>query len=228
MTKKERALYSHLYPYLTRNRAHRIDSVLKQRTRWVRVVMENVYIDRNEGAIMRSCDAFGIQDVHLINHQPAAKLTRNMARGAEKWLTKHAHSGEDATGTLDCIEYLRNKGVRVIATAPEASKTLHDLSLEQPIALAFGTEKEGITSTMKKHADELIRIPMLGFTESLNVSVAAALLLQNCASRLREEHRPWQLSSAEQEQLRLEWTIKSIKNAPSLLKRFEEEWNAKA
>lgn len=224
MTQKEQELLAYLQTYLTPERFARLEDVLAYRTRHFAVVLEDVFIDRNEGAIMRTCDCFGIQDVYMIESKYNKKIAHSIAKGAEKWLTQHRYD-EGKSATTDCIRDLKDKGYQIVATTPHTNDySLHDFDISKPSAFVFGAEKTGISKDMQQHADAFLRIPMYGFTESFNVSVAAAVMLQDLTKRLHQSEIQWKLEEEDESQLRLEWTIKSIKYVKSLIKKFETDY----
>ena len=160
---------------------------------------------------------FGIQDSHLIEARFGKRLDKNIALGAQQWVDTYSY-----TDSLSCIKELRKKGYRIVATTPHGdSCLLDDYEIREPIALFFGTEKEGLSKTVLDEADEAIKIPMVGFTESLNISVAAAIVLQQLSSRLRNSKLPWQLSEEEKFEKRLDWTRKSIKHVDEIIERYQ-------
>ncbi len=225
MNTKDRALLTYLQDYLTPQRYQRLEDVLSHRTRHFTVALENVFQDRNEGAIIRTCDCFGIQDIHLIDSQPIEKVTHTIARGAEKWITPFRYESDLPQPTERCLQHLRNKGYRIVATSPhEKGVALNDFDVSTPAAFVFGTEDTGISDHIMEEADEFVHIPMHGFTESFNVSVAASILLQNVTARVKNSSTNWELPSEEREELRLEWTKKSIKYIDSLLIDFEKKY----
>ena len=226
MTKKDLDLLKYLQQYLTPQRYERLEEVLSFRTRHFTVVLEDVYQDRNEGAIMRSCDCFGIQDIHMVDSRSIRKVTHAIARGAEKWITQYRYDESDSDPTGKCLTQLREKGYRIVATTPhKKGVSIDQFCLDQSAAFVFGTEDTGISNRMIEEADEFVYIPMVGFTESFNVSVAAAMLLQDLTLKLRNSSIPWQLTEVEKNLLRLEWTKKSIKYLDSLLIDFEKKYN---
>ena len=212
-------LLTYLETYLTDERKSRFAEVLENRTRFITLAVEDVFQMHNASAIVRSCDTFGIQDVHLIEGRYGDRLDKNIAMGAQKWVDSYSY-----TNTADCISALRDKKYKIVATTPmESSTALDDFKLETKIALFFGTEKEGLSQEVLKQADAAIRIPMYGFSESLNVSVSAAIILQKVMSELRKSDLLWALSEEEKFEKRLDWAKKTIKNVDQIIHRYESE-----
>ncbi|MFZ9004460.1 MAG: TrmH family RNA methyltransferase [Robiginitalea sp.] len=209
-------LLAHLEGFITLERKQRFLQVLASRTRYLTVALEDVYQLHNASAVIRSCDVFGIQAAHLIEGRFGNRLDKNIAMGAQRWVDIHRHASSGA-----CIEDLRRKGYRIIATTPrQESDTLESFTLEGPTALFFGTEKEGLSPEVLREADGALHIPMYGFTESLNISVAAAIILQDLSTRLRQSDHPWRLSEAEILEKRFEWTRKTVRAADEIIARY--------
>ena len=205
-------LLDYLYGFLSPNRQEKIKKNLINRTRYVTVILEDMHQSHNIAAIMRSCDALGVQDMHCIEQKNTLQIKRNISMGASKWLTVSRYNENNTKNNhiKTCIENLKKQGYRIVATSPHGIKTLNELSLDSKIALLFGTEDEGLSSDALALADELITIPMYGFVESLNVSVSVALSLYDLTNRLRSSNLPWQLLPEEKQQLELDWLRVSV------------------
>jgi tRNA (guanosine-2'-O-)-methyltransferase len=213
---KDPALVSYLESFVSKHRLKRFDEVLAHRTKYVTVVMEDLYHLHNTSAVIRSCDVFGIQEVHVIENTFANRLDKKIALGAQKWIDVYRYET-----TQQCIKELRKKGYTLIATTPQTDATsMEDLAITGKIAFMFGAEKEGLSTVALNEADAFINIPMVGFTESLNVSVAAAILLQYTTAKLRKSKLSWPLTAQEMSDKKLDWTKKSIKDIDKILTRF--------
>ena len=192
-----------LYRFLTDERKHRFEAVLDKRTRYLALVLEDIFQSRNASAVMRSAEGFGIQDLHIIEENHKWTGTRSVSKGASSWLTLHMYKGDDST--TKCVETLKSKGFRVVATSPhEGSYTPDTLPIDKPIAIVMGTELSGTTSSMLSQVDDYVMIPMSGFSESFNVSVAAAVVLNRLRTRLDEADIKQELSEGEKQKLRLD------------------------
>jgi len=208
----DKKLIEYLEGYVTDRRKELFHSVLSNRTRHFTVVLENIYQEHNSSAVVRSCDIFGIQDLHVIENSYKSKVSRHVAKGAQKWLTFHRYK-QDTNNTIDCIKSLKQSGYQVIATTPHnESCYLQDFDISKKSAFVFGVEKEGVSKDVIDNADGFLKIPMVGFTESLNISVAAAIILENLTTRIRSSNFNWKLSDVDKELLYFEWLEKSIKN----------------
>jgi tRNA (guanosine-2'-O-)-methyltransferase len=204
------ALWEYYREYVTPQRQVRLTEVLARRTRWITVVLEDVRQSHNISAVLRSCDAFGVQDVHVLEPVESFDPRARVALGTERWLSIRRQVGEGAAQRG--IESLRAQGYRILATVPpnDRAEPYDQISLDRPVAIVFGNEKDVISDDMMSAVDGFTTIPMQGFVESLNISVAAALLLQNLSSRIRLSTCDWTLTAAEREELLFEWTRKSV------------------
>ncbi len=223
MLDRKKELLAYLYEFLTKDRQEKIRKNLFNRTRYITVILEDMYQSHNAAAIMRSCDALGVQDVHCIEYKNKLEIKKNIAMGASKWLTVSHYTSDlcsEKSPTDQCIQNLKNKGYRIIATSPHGKKQLHELDLNSKIALMFGTEDEGLTDQALEQADELISIPMYGFVESFNVSVSVALCLYDLTTKLRESVVDWKLSKKELEDLELLWVKLAIERGDILEREF--------
>ncbi|WP_338733390.1 TrmH family RNA methyltransferase [Mangrovimonas cancribranchiae] len=209
-------LLEYLESYLTDNRKQRFSDVLKERTRHFTVATEDVYHLHNTSAVIRSCDVFGIQDVHVIEEKRTKRIESEIALGAQKWVDIHRHKS-----TESCINSLRDKGYQIVATTPHTNDCeLQDFDITKKSCFFFGKEVNGLSETVMEQADCFLKIPMVGFTESLNISVSAAIILQYVTSQLKQKELSWALTDEELLEKRLDWAKKSLKNYDSLLKRF--------
>ncbi len=210
-------LLTYLEEYVTYERKALFKKVLEERTRHFTVVLENTYQPHNTSAVVRSCDIFGIQDIYTIEKKYISKVSKHVARGSQKWLTFHREKdSEDATE--QCFKQLKSKGYQIIATTPHTdSCTLPEFDVTKKTAFVFGSEKDGISDYVKDNADGFMKVPMYGFTESLNISVAVAVILQDITSRIRKTDINWHLSDTEKSELYMEWIQKSIKNVEQIV-----------
>jgi len=204
---------------LTESRRTRIEQVLSQRTRHVSVVLENVYQSRNASAVMRSMDGLGLLDVHLIENENPWSRNKGVAKGASQWLQLHRYlNAEDARSA--CIDAIKARGVQLVVTSPHAQgHTPETLPLDRPVALVMGTEFSGASPLMMERADMFVEIPMHGFAESFNISVAAAIAMHALTRRIRQTPG-WALHPHEVDVLRAQWVCKSVRNARGILARL--------
>ncbi|PKB15531.1 RNA methyltransferase [Flavobacterium sp. 5] len=201
---------------LTDNRKERFLSVLETRTKHFTIAVEDVFQMHNASAVMRSCEVFGIQELHVIEERYGKRIDKEIAMGAQKWVDINTYDS-----VTNCVDTLKNKGYQIIATTPhENDCLLEDFDISKPSALFFGTERDGLSEEIIKKADGFLKIPMVGFTESLNISVSAAIIIQNLTNRLRNSEINWQLTEDEILEKRLDWAKKSIKD----IKRIEARY----
>jgi tRNA (guanosine-2'-O-)-methyltransferase len=213
-------LVGYLKDFITEERFRKFRAAVAQRTRHITLALEDIYQPHNASAVLRSCECFGIQDVHIIESRNKYEVNPDVALGSSKWLNLvRYNSSED--NTRACLNSLREQGYRLVATSPH--KDNYDpgtLPLDTKTALLFGTELAGLTPIALEMADDFIRIPMVGFTESLNISVSAAIFIQTLTGRLRESSVAWQLTGDEQSEILLSWLRNSIKHSDILIREF--------
>lgn len=222
----KKALTDYLKEFASKDRWHKIQEVSAKRTRHITVVLEDIYQSHNASAVLRSCDGFGVQDIHIIENRNNFDPSTQVTIGADQWLTLHRYNKTGKDNTKKCFSNLKEQGYSIIATTPHKHDlTLNTLPVNRKIALVFGSETDGISEHAKELADGFIKIPMVGFSESFNISVSAAVCLYNITRRLRNSEIDWRLNREEMLDLRLEWLKKSIKAAKHLEKQFLENRN---
>lgn len=201
---------------MTAERYGNLLRVLSERTRYMTVCAENTYYAHNASALIRHCDAFGIQDIHAVETLCRFDPSTDVVRGSDKWVTLRRHKT-----TADAVAALRGAGYRIVATSPHADCAIPETfdPTAGRFALVFGTEKEGISPEMTAAADEFIRIPMWGFVESLNISAAAAIVMYILSNRLRNTDVDWRLSRSESEEILLRWMKRSVRDSAKILRR---------
>ena len=210
---------SFLENILTDNRKERFLKVLQNRTNHFTVAIEDVFQLHNTSAVMRSCEVFGVQELNVVEQKFGKSIDKEIAMGAQKWVDIKKHES-----VSDCIQSLKAKGYQIIATTPhENDCLLDDFDVTKPSAFFFGTERDGLSEEVLQQADGFLKIPMVGFTESLNISVSAAIILQNLTDKLRKTDIHWQLSEEFILEKRLEWAKKSIKDIKRIEARYYEE-----
>jgi len=144
------------------------------------------------------------------------KIQRYISRGAGRWVHLYDY-GSGISPTLECLNELKSIGYKIVATTPHEKYTkLSELPLDCPMALVFGTEMDGISSEVIDNADYFVKIPMYGFTESYNISVAVALTLQSIRNRLQNENISFDLSKEEQIKLKIKWATKIIRDGDKI------------
>lgn len=219
MNTTDQELFNHLKGYLTDRRKALFTKILSKRTRHFTVVTEDVYQLHNTSAVMRTCDVFGIQDLYVVEEKLGKRIDKEIAMGAQKWVTLQRKNN-----IKECMADLKQKGYQLIATTPHDNSTyLHEFDVSKKAAFFFGKESEGLSDTVMDAADGFLKIPMHGFTESLNISVSAAIILQDVVTRLKQSDVAWQLSDEEKFDIEMEWMKRTIKSQREIVERFEQE-----
>jgi len=218
--KLRKELIAQLEQFVTDSRKARLQEVLRNRTRHITVVLEDLYQTQNISAVMRSCECYGIQDAYIVENRNEFIVHQDISMGSDKWLTLHKYPNA-AHNVKQCIDDLHAKGYKVIATLPDERKTtIHDLPVEEKTAFLFGTELTGLSDEAIEYADGKALIPMYGFTESFNISNSAAIILSSFSERMRRSGVNWALSEEEQDELYFEWLQKSMRDAESVIRQF--------
>lgn len=216
-------LLDYLQNFITEERKQRFLEIISQRTNHFTVAMEDVFQMHNTSAVVRTCEVFGVQQAHSIEGRYGKRLDEKIAMGAQKWVDVFRYDD-----TQKCIDTLREKGYQIVATTPHKDAyLLNDFDISKKSAFFFGTEKEGLSEKVLAQADTYLKIPMVGFTESLNISVAVAIVLQQLTDKLRRSNIKWQLTDEERYSVLEQWTKISVRNVNDVIKRYNE-LNAKA
>tara|TARA_R110002020_G_scaffold191202_2_gene390999 strand:- start:165 stop:815 length:651 start_codon:yes stop_codon:yes gene_type:complete len=210
-------LLNYLQSFLTENRLDKFKAVLEERTRHFTLAVEDVGHLHNTSAVIRSCEAFGVQDVHVIEELHGKRIDREIAMGAQKWTDIHRYSSSS-----QAIASLKQKGYRIVATTPHLKQnTLEKFDISQPAAIFFGSEAKGLSQQVLDAADDYIYIPTSGFTQSLNISVSAAIILQRLTHRIKEAQINWELTEEERFDLELRWTKQNLNDVEKIVKRYK-------
>lgn len=218
MDVKDHELLNYLEGFLTENRKEGFLRVLQNRTKHFTIAMEDVYQLHNTSAVMRSCEVFGIQELNVIEQKFGKRIDTEIAMGAQKWVDVFRYNS-----VQNCMDAMRANGYQIIATTPhDDSCLLHEFDITKPSALFFGTERDGLSKEVLEQADGFLKIPMVGYTESLNISVSAAIIIQDITNRLRQSNIDWQLTDEEVFEKRLDWARKSIKDIEFIERKYLE------
>jgi len=216
----QKKLLDHLTGFITLERKKKFENLILFRTRYLTIVLEDIYQSHNASAVLRTCDCFGIQDVHIIENINKYKVNPDVALGSSKWLSIEKYE-QSENNTVSCPTQLKSRGYRIICTTPDKNDyTPETIPLDHKLALVFGTELAGLSNAALEMADGFIKIPMVGFTESLNISVSAAVFIHTLTDRLRNLKINWSLSEFERISILLTWTINSIKKSDVLISDF--------
>jgi tRNA (guanosine-2'-O-)-methyltransferase len=212
---------------LTPERIALFDKVIDQRTNYITVISEDIFQEHNASAIVRTCDSFGIQTLHLIETRNKYQVHEGIARGSNQWVTLEHHYAENDSADK-IIQKFKSSGYKIVATSPHAIEfDIFNVPLDEPMAIVFGAEKKGVTEKVIDEADYLMRIPMYGFAESLNVSASVAIVLNQLRNRMNESIIDWKLNEMEKISTLLSWCRKHIKSSElienEIRKRFIEK-----
>jgi tRNA (guanosine-2'-O-)-methyltransferase len=205
-----------LLPLLTDERIQRLDAALATRSRDVVLVLEDLLNEHNGAAVLRTAEAFGFFEVHVMEPELGRfKVNQKISKGTQKWLQLHHHTTTAAT-----FEALRARGYAVwVSTLHGQAVDVHEVPVDRPVALVFGNELTGVSAEAVARADGYFRIPMTGFVESFNISVAAAISLYDLSLRLKARGGPSPLAPEDRRRVRASWLARAAKSGPDVLAR---------
>lgn len=216
--------YAQLAEFVSANKLNLFDRIAPERTRHITVVLEDIYQPHNASAVVRTSELLGVQDLHIIENRNKYTVNPDVTLGSSKWTDMHRYREKEVENSAVCAKVLKDRGYLLVATTPATGAyTPENIPLDKPLAFCFGTELTGISDTMREAADLQLRIPMFGFTESYNISVAAAITLYTVMQRLRQSTVNWQLQKDELMALKLAWARKTARSASALEARFDRE-----
>ena len=220
----KKALTQYLEGFVSERRLGRLKEVLDERTNHITLVLEDVYQTHNFSAVLRSADIFGIQSTNFIENRNKYKISEDVSMGSTQWLTLNRYQHHE-NNTKACLTDLKAKGYKIVATSlHKNSVSLQDLDVSKPIAIVFGTELTGISKDVEDMADEFVKLPMYGFTESFNISVCAALCMYELSAKIRKQVPDFGLNSLEKEDIYIEWLKSSIKKHDLIIKEFDDKY----
>lgn len=221
-------LLKYLSANITPERFALFNKIIEHRTKYITVVLEDIFQSQNASAVLRSCDCFGIQDVHIIENRNQFQLDTEVSLGSSKWLSLNKYN-QEKNNSLAAIKTLKKQGYKIVATTPHINdQELPNFDITSgKIALVFGSELPGVSDTILNEADEFLKIPMFGFTESFNISVSAAIILHHLTDKLRSSEVIWELTEKEKTEIKIQWIRNTIKKSELIEKRFWEEMGSK-
>ncbi|PJZ70048.1 tRNA (guanine-N2)-dimethyltransferase [Leptospira perolatii] len=208
-----RSVNEYFQTLLNQERLEKMEYVLSHRSKYLTIVLEDIFQPFNASATLRTAECWGLCDIHVVEHRNKYRPVSGITMGAEKWLNLHRYSEPEQENTKTCIDGLRKQGYRIVATSPTQSEKTWDLEslpLDQPIAVLFGAEEKGLSEVALAESDLRLKLPMFGFTESYNITVSVAIVLSNLVARIRKEVSHPFLSEVEKELLKNEWFRKTI------------------
>jgi tRNA (guanosine-2'-O-)-methyltransferase len=222
ITPQERLLIGHFEKYISDHKKQFIGKVLAQRTRHITVVLEDIFQAQNASAAIRTCECMGLQDVHIVENTSQYQVNTRVLKGSNKWMNLMRYRAINSNNTEICFQRLREQGYTIYAADPsEEGVSIHDLDVANRSAFVFGNELRGASDYALTHCDKKVRIPMYGFTESLNISVSVAICLNTMVTKLHQyPHWQFGLSEAEREVLTLHWYRKIIRRSDLIEREF--------
>lgn len=221
MTGKDNMVLEHLAQFVSDHKKDFINRVLASRTRHITVVLEDIYQSQNASAVVRTCECMGIQDIHIIEQQAKYDINPRVLKGANKWMSLYRYHDRSVNNTRMCFDQLRKDGYSILVADPaEDGISIHDVEvLPNKMALLFGNELRGASQYAIENADQRIKIPMYGFTESLNISVSVAICLNTLITKLHQT-AGWYLTENEQNSLKLTWYRKIVRRSDLIEQEF--------
>lgn len=224
VTQYNKELLHHFYQFISENKRNKFESIIKDRTKYISIVLEDIFQPHNASAVIRTCDCFGIQDVHIIENDNKYRVNPDITLGSNKWVNMICHNSLP-DNTQETMQLLKSSGYSIVAASPHIrSHSPDDLPLGNKIALFFGKELEGLSDTVLTGADIFVHIPMYGFTESFNISVSAAILIHTLTERLRKSDVNWKLTDEEMVETKLTWARNTIRMAQTIEKEFSQKY----
>lgn len=219
------AFTNYLSEFVTPQRKAIIERVLSERTDYITLGLENVYHTQNASALIRTAECMGVQDIHIIEDTVKYKLNKGISKGAQQWMNTSYYNelgtNDQHLNAVDCVQQLKSKGYAIVATLPvHDAIPMHQIPVDKPLAFFFGTEKEGLSDAIINAVDHKMTIPMVGTTESLNVSVAAGIILNYFSHKIKDSQQDWQLSTERQKTIRLKWFLDAVSNADTHIRHF--------
>lgn len=217
----DKLLSDHFGQYITSHKKEFVEKVLNERTRYITVVLEDIYQSQNASAVVRTCECMGLQDIHIIENKADYSVNRKVIKGASKWIDINRYKSKKVNNAEICLGHLKDRGYQLLATEPsETGMSIYEVPLDRPIAIVMGNELHGVSEFTSSMCDGKVRIPMYGFTESLNISVSAAICLNSLIPKLRGTDLPWRLSQQEKDTLRLQWYKKIVRRSDLIEREF--------
>lgn len=222
MTEEEKKVFNHLAQFVSEHKKGFIERVLAQRTRYVTVVLENIYQSQNASAAMRTCECMGLQDIHIVEDTAKYHLNIRVLKGSYKWMDLHRYRDRQTNNIAMCYDQLRKDGYRILVADPaDDGVSIDDLDVfAGKMALVFGNELHGASAYSQEHGDQKVRVPMFGFTESLNVSVSAGICLNTILHKLRHAGAAIGLTEEEKAMIRLTWYRKIVRRSDIVERDF--------
>jgi tRNA (guanosine-2'-O-)-methyltransferase len=222
MNQEEARLFDHFAQFVSDHKKSFVDKVLSKRTRYLTVVLENIYQSQNASAVIRTCECLGLQDIHIIENTAKYQLNVRVLKGSDKWLNLERYRTREVNNTQVCYDKLKAEGYRILVADPSDDGVPVDEidPFDGKIALVFGNELRGASEYAIDAAHQKVRIPMYGFTESFNISVSVAICLNTLLQKLRGHATDIGLSEDEKDFIRLNWYRKIVRRSDIVEREF--------
>jgi len=240
VNKSKKDLINYLYSYITENKKSKIEEISRHRTNFITIVLEDIKESKDASAVIRSCDCFGVQNLHIIENENKYKINPAVAMGSFKWVDLFSYKGnltsdisketlksdiksinlEKSENTKVCFDFLKSKGYKVVAISKKANLTINELDYNHKMAFVFGSEEKGLSEYALENADYYAKIPFYGETQSYNLSVSAAITIYNSIQNLQKSKNNYYLSEEEVLDLKIRWVKKILKRSDLLEKVF--------
>ena len=221
MTHRDQLVFNHLAQFVSDHKKQFVEKVLEARTRNITVVLEDIFQSQNASAVIRTCECMGIQDVHIVENITNYSINPRVLKGSNKWIDIIKHRSKTASSTVEVFKQLKEAGYRIIVTDPgKDCIPIEEINVRDKIAMVFGNELRGISKEALALCDEKVKIPMYGFTESLNISVSVAICLNTIITKQHLMNVFVGLSNPEKEALKLKWYRKIVRKADLIEREF--------
>lgn len=222
LTPNDHRVIEHLAQYVSDHKKQFIQKVLDKRTRHITVALEDLYQSHNTSAVIRTCECMGLQDVHIIEKTNAYETSIRVLKGSHRWVNLVRHRAKNVNNTEECFNYLRKHNYTIYAADPaEDGISIHDIDPSKgKVAIMFGNELRGVSEYALANCDQRVRIPMYGFTESLNISVSVAICLNSLVTKMHGDSWSYGLSDDERNELILQWYRKVVRKSDVIEREF--------
>lgn len=222
LTHTEELVFQHLSKFVSDHRKETIEKVLGLRTRYVTIILEDIFQSQNASAVVRTCECMGLQEIHMVENITKYSINPKVLRGANKWMDIKHYRSKKEHNTIACFNQLRIEGYKILVADPDDDGiSIHDVDVTAgKVALMFGNELRGASKVSIENCDAKVKIPMYGFTESLNISVSVAICLDSMITKLRDGDISSGLSQAEKDILRLKWYRKIVRKSDLIEREF--------
>jgi tRNA (guanosine-2'-O-)-methyltransferase len=223
MTKIETQLFNHLAQFVSDHKKSFVDKVIDQRTRYVTVILEDIFQSQNASAVVRTCECLGLQDIHVVENTSKYQLNVRVLKGANKWINLERYRNKNENNTKTCFDRLRAEGYTIFVADPaDDGVSIADVDMNENnrIAILFGNELRGASQYALENCDRRVKIPMYGFTESLNISVSVAICLNTLLPKLRSASFDIGLNEEEKQNIKLNWYRKIVRKSDVVEREF--------